>query len=114
MKQLKVLLLALITTSLVSCGSTGNVVKTTSKSYTPTEVNSIEIFTSTTPEKPYFEIGTVSVKRLESRMVPIKRSAEKIMVDMKTKASSIGGHAIINYKESGEMNMTGTVIRYKE
>lgn len=27
--------------------------------------------------------------------------------------SSIGGNTIINYRESGEMNMTGTVIRYK-
>ena len=92
----------------------GNATRTTNENYAPTDTNTVEIFTATKPNKPYFEIGTVSVKRLQSRMLPINRPSEKIMADMKTKASSIGGHAIINYKESGEMNMTGTVIRYKE
>lgn len=113
MKNIKMILLTLLTVTLVSCGATGSVTKTTNENYASTEANTIEIFTSTKPDKPYFEIGTVSVKRLKSMMVPIKRPADVVMNDMKTKASSIGGHAIINYRESGEMNMTGTVIRYK-
>ncbi len=113
MRNIKMLLLTLITTTLFSCGSTGNVTKTTHENYQQTEASSIEIFTSTTPSKAYSEIGTVSVKRLKSMMVPLKRPADVVMNEMKTKASSIGGHAIINYRESGEMNMTGTVIRYK-
>ena len=32
---------------------------------------------------------------------------------MKEKAATIGGDAIINYRESGEANMTGTIIKYK-
>ena len=114
MKKLNFLLLTVITITMISGGSTGSVTKTTNEYYAPTELNSIQIFTSTTPSKKYFEIGAISVKRIKSMMVPLKRPAEKIMSDMKAKASSIGGHAIINYRESGEMNMTGTVIRYKE
>lgn len=114
MENIKKLLLTFVVATLFSCGSTGNAIKTIDKYYAPTEPNSIEVFTTKDPSKPYFEIGTVTVKRLQSRMVPINRPPEKIMSEMKAKASSIGGHAIINYKESGEMNMTGTVIRYKK
>ena len=113
MKKIKLILLTLVIATTYSCGTSGSVTKTTNEHFEATEVSSIEVFTSTKPTKEYFEIGAISVKRLQSRMMPINRPAEKVLSEMKIKAASIGGNAIINYRESGEMNMTGTVIRYK-
>jgi hypothetical protein len=87
--------------------------KKKSEGFNPTEPESIEIFTATLPTKEYVEIGMVSVLRIISKLFPLNRPTKKVMAEMKKKASAIGGNAIINYRESGEANMTGTIIRYK-
>jgi len=69
--------------------------KTTTEIYAPTQASNIEIFTSTKPSKEFIEIGTVSVIRIKSLMIPINKPVEKVMQDMKEKAASIGGNAII-------------------
>lgn len=116
MKLFKITILLTVLITLTSCGafkSSGGVSKTTSEVYAPTQAVNIQIFTSTKPTKAYIEIGTVSVLRIKSKIMPISKPAEKVMQDMKEKASTIGGDAIINYRESGEANMTGTIIKYK-
>jgi hypothetical protein len=116
MNLLKITLLVTVLITLTSCGalsSSSGISKTTTEVYEPTQASSIEIFTSTKPTKPYIEIGIVSVLRVKSVVMPISKPAKKIMQEMKEKAASIGGDAIINYRESGETNMTGTIIKYK-
>jgi len=116
MKTLQRAFMLLLTIAIVSCGTLGGgtgVTKTSDEVYEPTDPNSIEIFISQKPTRDYMEIGTISVLRVKSPVFPTPRPAEKIKEEMKQKAAEIGGNAIINYRESGEANMVGTIIRYK-
>lgn len=114
MKNIKIVLLICVTAMFMACGSSSSITKTTNQEYATTNPNSVEIFMSTKPSKKYTEIGIVSTLRIKSKIFPLDRPSKKVMQAMKEKASSIGGHAIIDYRESGEANMTGTVIRYTE
>jgi len=110
-------LIPLFTFCLISCGSLTNpkVTQTTSQTYPASDPNSIEVFISKKPTKDFIEIGTVSVPRFKFVLtIPKNRPSEEILLELKQEASSIGGHAVIDYQESGDMHMTGTVIRYTE
>lgn len=116
MKYIKNLSFLLITVLFVSCGAMGGgtgVTKTSDQVFEPTDPNSVEIFITQKPSKQYTEIGTISVLRVKSPVFPRPRPAEKIKEEMKQKAAAIGGNAIIDYRESGEANMVGTIIRFK-
>ena len=118
MKLFKLTILSIGILLLTSCGAAynqgGGLTKTSNQTYSPTNAESIEIFSSTKPDKDFVEIGTISVMRYKFVLIfPSKRNADDIMQDMKKEAASIGGNAIIDYKESGDVNMVGTIIRYK-
>lgn len=99
--------------TLNSC-KTYRVTPLTSTSYSPTDPSEVELFINNKPERDYIEIGTVSVRTINSYMVvATSRSPEKANAMMREKAASIGGHAVINYREE-DQQIKGTVIRYKE
>jgi len=96
--------------SLNSC-KTSSIVQTSNEKYEQTNPNSIEIFLSKKPDRDYDEIGKVSSDKYKG--IPTgKRSEEKIQEDLKKKAASIGGNAIINVTEDFA-SISGIVIRYK-
>ncbi|WP_430408808.1 hypothetical protein [Kordia sp.] len=113
--KLKTALLTLLTLLLfiVSC-QTYRVTPTTTEKYQPTNPSNVELFITNKPTKKYKEIGTVSVRTVNSYgVIATTRSAEKANNMMREKAASIGGHAVINYKEE-EQQIKGIVIRYTE
>lgn len=97
---------------LVSCESY-RVTPLSGPTYPPTNPESVEIFISDIPTREYMEIGTVSVRTIVSHvLIATTRSPEKANQLMKEQAASIGGNAVINYREE-EQQIKGTVIRYK-
>ena len=116
MKIQKLLILSLLAITTFSCGSltSGKVNKTSSQSYSASNPSDVEIFISAKPQNKYDEIGTVTVSKIKFVLIfPKNRPSEDIQNELKEKAASIGGNAIINYRESGETNITGTVVRYQ-
>ena len=95
--------------SFQSC-KTSAVLKTTSETYTKTNPADIEVFISKKPSKKYIEIGTVASSKHKGGF---SRKQSKIYNDLKEKAASIGGHAIINLTED-IAQIKGVVIRYTE
>ena len=84
--------------------------KTSTKSYSKTNPADIKIFMSKKPTKKYIEIGTVT----STKNVGIfSRTQEKTYQELKEKAASIGGNAIINVTEDISA-VKGVVIRYTE
>lgn len=83
---------------LFGCASaTGSVMKTSNETYPPTNPASIKMFLSEKPSQSYKEIGRVSVSKFGN--FGTSRSGEEIQQEMKEKAASIGGNAIINVTE---------------
>jgi hypothetical protein len=113
--KLKTALPTLLTLILfVASCQTYRVTPTTAEKYPPTNPSEVELFINNKPTKKYKEIGTVSVRTVNSYgIVATTRSAEKANDMMREKAASIGGHAVINYKEE-EQQIKGVVIRYTE
>ncbi len=91
-----------------SC-KTSSILSTSSTKYEATNPNEISIFLSKKPTKEYEEIGKVGVEKYSN--IAMKRSEAKIQKALKEKASSIGGHAIINITEDFA-SISGIVIRY--
>jgi len=106
-------LLMVLFIALQSC-ETYRVTPLTGKSYPATDPADVELFINNKPTKEYTEIGTVSVRTINSYgVVATTRKPEKANELMREKAASIGGHAVIDYKEENQQ-IKGTVIRYTE
>jgi hypothetical protein len=102
-------LLVLGTSSLQSC-KTASILQTSSKNYAKTNPADVEVFMSKKPSKKFIEIGTVT----SSKNVGIfSRTQEKTYQELKEKAASIGGDAIINLTEDISQ-VKGVVIKYTE
>jgi transcriptional regulator of nitric oxide reductase len=96
-------------TSMQSC-KTASIMKTSSESFAKTNPDDIEVFMSKKPTKKFIELGTVSSSK---HVMGFSRSDKKIYKELKEKAASIGGNAIINLTED-LASKKGVVIRYTE
>lgn len=110
MKRLIYLFAVIGFISLNSC-KTASIVQTSNEKYEQTNPNSIEIFLSKKPDRDYDEIGKVSSDKYNGFGIA-KKSEVKIQEDLKKKAASIGGNAIINVTEDFA-SISGIVIRYR-
>lgn len=111
-RTIKILFVCLLVVGVFSFQSykTASILKTSTQSYAKTNPTDIEVFMSKKPTRKYTEIGTVT----SSKNVGIfSRTQEKTYKELKEKAASIGGHAIINLTEDISQ-VKGVVIRYTE
>ncbi|PIP05381.1 MAG: hypothetical protein CO171_04810 [Syntrophobacterales bacterium CG_4_9_14_3_um_filter_49_8] len=97
----------------VGCGlTTPNVMMTTSKQFPPTNPDAVKIYLTDKPTKSFEEIGRISINKYSTggAMVGVSRSSNEIYKNLREKAASIGGDAIINVTED-MMTTYGVVIK---
>lgn len=104
MKTVPVLALVLL---MLGC-ATERVMTTTSKQLPPTNPDAVKIYLTDKPTTPFEEIGRVSVDKYT--MMGTSRSGDEIHKNLRKKAASIGGDAIINITEDFA-SMHGVVIK---
>ena len=104
-KTISVLALALLL--MMGC-ATERVMTTTSKQFPPTNPDAVKIYLTANPNTPFEEIGRVSVDKYS--MMGTSRSGDVIYKNLREKAASIGGDAIINITEDFA-SMSGVVIK---
>lgn len=92
---------------MVGC-ATERVMTTTSKQFPPTNSDAVKIYLTANPNTPFEEIGRVSVDKYS--MMGTSRSGDEIYKNLREKAASIGGDAIINITEDFA-SMSGVVIK---
>lgn len=111
MRNKTTILLLFLGTLIISCESY-RVTPLNAGSYPPTDPASVELFINDEPSREYTEIGTVSVRTIVSHiLIATTRSPEKANQLMREQAASIGGNAVIDYREE-DQQIKGTVIRY--
>lgn len=95
---------------MMGCGMGGRVMTTTSEQFTPTNPDAVKIYQTDKPTTPFKEIGRVSVAKYSNPVFPTPRSGDAMYKDLRKKAASIGGDAIINITED-MVTMSGVVIK---
>ena len=105
MKRMSLLALAFL---MIGC-ATERVMTTTSKQLPPSNPDAVKMFLTDKPTTPFEEIGRVSVDKYS--MFATSRSGDEIQKNLREKAASIGGDAIINITEDFA-SMSGVVIKF--
>jgi hypothetical protein len=103
------LLVALVLLALASCASV-DITKTAKGAYTPTNPNDVEIL-MTRPERPYVELGTVTVRSYQPDEIAKMHNA------IRSKSAPLGANAVILRNQGidnrGYLWAIGVAIRYK-
>lgn len=102
------LILAVALLFVIGC-ATERVMTTDSKQLPPTDPDAVTIYLSNKkPPYPYEAIGRVSVDKRS--LIGLSRSGDEIYKNLREKAASIGGDAVINITEDSG-SMSGVVVR---
>jgi hypothetical protein len=105
-KTALILVMALL--FVIGC-ATERVMTTTSRQLPPTNADEVTIYLANKkPPYPHEAIGRVSVGKRS--MVGLSRSGDEIYKNLREKAASIGGDAIINITEDSG-SMSGVVVK---